>query len=387
MKNKTLLVLAASVMPLTSCVFGGFTEVGDDKLEFDMTATRANIDKLANSTGFEITVKFTSDATNEDKEETIQTVGAKDGVYWTVTKDEDPYGEAYVVDSAKDLLHEYDFGTNGWTYYTTNKLSEDGFSASAYLLSITPFFYMGHIHDGALKKTGTTKVAGRDCVSYKYSVNILIERFEYDIAIDKETGATLKYSLSAGVMGESAEETFEVTSFKTSGINAPTLPEPDEYDEGGYDDPIGGDDPIQGGETDSRYAKELEVDSKRDLVSTRNVKLVAKYKGTQDNLTNDDDIFIEDYGTLDIYWVWTGFNSNGDADFINGYTCLYYFFDTKAEYDAGLSLVKSYNLRAKNPDKLYFTVRTTAVDGETYDEMRQSLIDGDFRLPNFEIVE
>jgi len=139
--------------------------------------------------------------------------------------------------------------------------------------------------------------------------------------------------------------------------------------------------------TSGKKKAELVISSAAELKSVENDILVAKYTGTAEQLVNEDDAYINDYGTTDIYLTWKGFNEDGSLDQIFGYLCLYYFYPDKESYEAGLAKVGS-DLRGQNDECLYFTAITSMIDGDTWEECADYYRNGgDFRHPHFELVE
>lgn len=386
MKNsKRLIALLLVLMMALACLTGcGLPGIGDDdddatdSLEYSVEQTRGKLNAIAAQNGLEIKVRFHSEDSESEDEDGLTLFGMMANTYWQL--DEDGDGIAIVLDKAAGKAYYYTTDYDGaWEYSYSMNVSEEDVTGIESYFGLTSWLYFGHIYDGMFKKSGTVKIAGRTCDLYTYKLNMIVEKVEYTFAVDHETGATMKYEIGARVGTESAAAGFEVTSFKTSGVVIPDLPAPD-------NDGPEGDDPLTNN-TGSIFARELAVVSPDELVSERNVKIVAKYTGTQTQLTEEDDTFIDDYGTLDIYLVWYGFDAEGNADFLRGFLCLYYFFDGRSAYDAARAEVSSYNLRGANPECNYFTVRTTSIDGETYDEMIEALREGDFRHPHFTVVE
>lgn len=220
------LVAAFSLTAFAGCgLLGGLTddEGGTESLQYTMEETQQKINKIATSTGLEIKVKFYDEDFDDTKESGETLFGMKDNTYWTI--EDDGYGYAYVISEDKTSAVYYDFDGETWEYDYTIDLSnlEDGIDGT---FGFSSWLYFGHVYDGMLKKSGSTKIAGRDCDLYKYSINLLIEKVEYTLAVDKETGATMKFDLGANIMGESGRTGFEITTFKTSGVTAPDLPAP-----------------------------------------------------------------------------------------------------------------------------------------------------------------
>lgn len=401
-KFSNIFIAGVSLFALTGCNFlKGIDDLsnlgeesGTESLPYSVAQTRQKLETISKNNGLEIKFKIESKEDGESVTTSTQmTFGMKENTYWAINQEEDDDfdGSAYVINEEKDKAYVYEYVDEEWSYLTTRDISSDDLSEFESFLNIDGYLYYGHAYDGILKKDGTTTIAGRKCDNYKYSINYLTFKTEYICAVDQETGATLKLTISASSGGESAYGCFEVTSFKTSGITLPDLPEPcDSTDDDDDDDNPGVDDndnDNNSSTTSNKYNKELMVNSKSELRSKTNELIIAKYVGTQEQLT-DSDLYISDYGTLDIYFAWSGFYEDGSRNNVSGYTCLYYFFNDAESYRTGLSLVSSFNLRGTNPDHYYFTVSTTDTDCETYEEFVTNFTTGgDYRHPNFQIVQ
>lgn len=226
-KINKLFVVGLSAMMLTSCGFlgnlgdlVGGEETGTDTLKYDLEATKANVKKLASTTGFEISMSYYSYEDGVKTEESADTYGIKDNVDWYY-RDADT-GCAFVF-GEDNYTTRYSISDGEW-YYTDRIESSELEGSIDFELGLSAWMYSAHAYDGAFKKNGTTTIAGRKCDIYEYKFNAIIEKVEYSFAVDQETGITMKYDLGASVMTESASTGFEVTSFKTSGITVPNLP-------------------------------------------------------------------------------------------------------------------------------------------------------------------
>lgn len=381
MKKRFLGIVAlvsVTAICLSSCsmgegIFGG-GDTGSDSLQYSVTDTQKKLKDLS-ADGFEITVNFTSKDTDNVEETSTIVFGMMDNIYWNI--DEDGEGVAFLISDDKDYAYGYSTYNDEWEYNYKMPLASDDLSTFEMYFGLSGWLYMGHEYDGSLKKSGTTTVAGRKCDVYKYSMNILIEKVEYTLAVDQATGVTMKYDLGAAAYGQSASAGFEVTSFKTNNVKVPELPEPTKEDDPYGNDP--NDKPIN----QNKYERETSICYQSELY-TSNDLIVAKYNGNLE----DDDLWVDDYGTNDIYYVWSGIKEDGSLDRVGGYCCLYYFYDNESDYLAALSSVKSYNLRGKNDNYYYFTVRTYDIDAESYEEACELFTTGgDYMHPNFYLVD
>lgn len=394
-KHSGLLLIAASTLMLGSCsmlsniiegALGGNEETGEESLPYSTTETQNKLDKIAEKDGLEIKAKWYSNDAGT-VEETGETVfGSKNGIHWLLDS-EDNEGTAYYLNKEGDHAYIYSYNDEQWEFNSSIAITSETKAEIQYYFSMSTWLCYGHDYDGIYKKSGTTTIAGRSCDVYSYSMNAIFEKFEYTVAIDKETGATMKYSIGASVYNESASAGFEVTQWKTSGVTAPNLPEPT-VDDDDYSDDYDDDDDYTNGNTNSRYAEELKVTSKNDLHSVSNQTIVGKYSGGAEWLEEHDEVDLYDLGTMDIYWVYNGFNNDGSISQIKGYVCYYYFFSSPSAYEAAIEKMPSYEIRGTSPEHNYFTAtaRNCCGEAETYQEMKACLQTSGETSPSFSYV-
>lgn len=386
MKAKKSILLAvlplAALLTTTSCsmlgnIIGAVTGEDDGEyvsLDRSLSETKSKIEQLGKN-GLEITVKVYED-TDDEKSENSETYGIKGDTRWYLEDNEN--GIAFSQEGARVHYYNYD-KDEGWYYSSSFDADEAEFNE---LDLMTYWLYYGYTFDGSYKKGGTETVAGRKCDVYTFSVNMIFEKAGYKICIDQETGATLKYTLDAQVIDESARFGFEVTSFVTGNkVKAPELPSPEDNGESNN----GGNNSTPSNTT----KREVSYASEYDLVSIENEILVCKYVGSSEEY-EDDKLFVNyyEYEASSIYFVWTGFNSDGSINQIRGETYFCYFFNDQDKYLNAVSTAKEHHeYRAQNDAVWYMTTSTTAMEPETWEECVETFTTGgDYRHPHFEIV-
>ncbi len=383
------LVLVLSML-LTGCGLahiGDKIEGGDDSLPIGMEESQRKVSDLGTRTGYQITFSFDD---GEDSSGTY-TVGKKGDKIWCLEEDEYGFsGYGMVKDGTQ--YHYYNVEEDGeFTYSATIQDSDSYYGSYAFEASTYYWMYYGHSFDGSLTKLGSTTVAGRAATEYEFNMGAMLgfigslsglKDFKYKVAVDNELGITLKLEAEIKTTEEKESMSYTVTSFKTgNNVTVPNFPAPTP---GNENDGEEWDSPYTGGSGNVGSNKpEVQINSAADLHSVTNQIFVARYAGTQEQLTNEDDVFVDDYGADSIYYVWSGFNADGSCDYIHGYCCLYYFYSDTNAYLNGLDNARG--LRQKNDAKHYFTVTARNVDAETYSEFLSDF-EGYFEYPHFEIV-
>ena len=208
------------------------TESGSDSLELSQEESKAKLAALAGGQGIEIISKHKF---NDEAEEEVWIYGEKDNTIWVITGDS---GHAYKkkgdrllnynanLDDDGNLVYEYNYSL------TSDQLENQGGVDKLYSdlrdnMNIS--FYFANTYNGYLTKNGTRTVAGRICTHYSYSKYASAygnyAYLDYQMDIDKETGITMKAVWKASTNEDSAELYHEVTSFKTSNVQVPDLPD------------------------------------------------------------------------------------------------------------------------------------------------------------------
>ncbi len=229
MKNKnyfTILGASLFAVTLSGCSLGGLINggniTGSDSLPKTAEEAAAEVEKMSKNGGFEVTLRYDTDDT-ESSESYEVSMGKKDNISWQF--DQEGNGTAVVGETEYCDLYEYSASSNAWTY--DKRVQKDNYDAAkTFDTAYFGVLYLGHELDGEYKKDGTTSVCGRTCDVYKYAMNVVVVKLSYTIAVDRETGLTLKYQISGATTADKGGESFEATSFKTSGVTAPVLPEP-----------------------------------------------------------------------------------------------------------------------------------------------------------------
>ncbi|MCR5402033.1 MAG: hypothetical protein K6E78_10635 [Treponema sp.] len=208
------------------------TESGSDSLELSQEESKAKLAALAGKQGIEIKSKHKF---NDDDEEETWIYGEKDNTIWVITGDS---GHAYKKEGDRLLNYSANLDDEGNLVYaynyslTSDQLEDQGGVDKLYSDlrdSMNISFYFANAYDGHLTKGDTRTVAGRSCTHYSYSYYATaygnFATLNYQMDIDKETGITMKAVWKASTNEDSAEFYHEVTSFKTTNVQVPNLPE------------------------------------------------------------------------------------------------------------------------------------------------------------------
>ena len=107
----------------------------------------------------------------------------------------------------------------------TNAMTEEELEENFMYIAATAMIkgYMMQYSDNiaGLKKSGSAKVAGRDCDKYTFGLSLFGVSMKYEYYIDKATGVCLKWYWDAAAGGQSEGYSFECIEFKTSGVTLP----------------------------------------------------------------------------------------------------------------------------------------------------------------------
>lgn len=127
-------------------------------------------------------------------------------------------------------------------------------------------------------------------------------------------------------------------------------------------------------ELENNVPAEGAFEAQEDLACMENVIFSAKYVGTDEDKSEDNDgLFFDFFGEDALYYVRTGFDAeDGAINHIWGYTRLYHFYSDKESYQAALEEVPEYALKEQNDDALYFTTAgVREVGAESYSELME----------------
>lgn len=177
--------------------------------------------KLASLKGYEIRFRyFAEDGQSEEAEGA--TIGQTRTAWWYV----DDSGEGCAYYNKDGAYHVYDYSNGDWTYTSSFSGSAFDNTGKAMQQASTAYLYLANSYMGLAKKTGSAKVADRDCDIYTYDLSELGVGSKYELYVDKEYGITMKMVISASSGSTSASASYEVLSF-TTGVKNPELPDPD----------------------------------------------------------------------------------------------------------------------------------------------------------------
>ena len=134
----------------------------------------------------------------------------------------------------------------------------------------------------------------------------------------------------------------------------------------------GNTDPEDVGEVKHNVPDERSFLTQEGLACQENFVFSAKYIGTDEDKSEDNDgLYIDFFGEDALYYVQTGFDAeDGTINHIWGYTRLYHFYNDKDSYEAALAEVPEYALKEQNDSALYFTTGgVREVGAESYGEL------------------
>lgn len=205
---------------LTMMLLGG---MGTDSLEISEEESTQLMRDLGKNEGFEIQFKFSNKNDDGETESGTGIVASLENVsYVKLDSGDKTEGYGTISTSAGNIYYAFSEDEDDWVK-TESDQSKIG-SDSGYF---TEFFYLANTMDGMLKKNGTTKVAGRNCIRYKGKMDFTAllklsgaptsgkSGYSYEFAVDQELGITLYADMDASTEGESGSVHFEVTKFKT----------------------------------------------------------------------------------------------------------------------------------------------------------------------------
>lgn len=208
------------------------TESGSDSLELSQEKSEEKLASLAANGGFEIISKH---KINDEAEEEIWIYGEKNDTIWVIIGDS---GSAYKKEDDKLIAYSADLDDDGnlvyeYSYTLQNEDMDDENNVdelyNGLRKGLSPAFYFANAYNGLLTKGGTRTVAGRSCTHYSYSKYASAygnyAYLDYQMDVDNETGITMKAVWKASTNEDSAELYHEVTSFETSNVQVPDLPE------------------------------------------------------------------------------------------------------------------------------------------------------------------
>lgn len=129
-----------------------------------------------------------------------------------------------------DIIYMYDDALMGFFDYDEDEdtielgsLYTDSTMLEALERTFTGYlgFYSSYNTLDGFKRVGIEKIAGRDCTKYEYKLSVYNASVTYDFWVDDEYDICMKFYLEQSASGSSAQNTFEVTEFTTSGISLP----------------------------------------------------------------------------------------------------------------------------------------------------------------------
>lgn len=387
MKKRFIFMAASLSCILTAC--GGLLGLpeGGETLDISLDEAQQKLSNYGTKTGYEIKFNY-----QDDSDKGSFTVGKKGNANWMISNEEDGGASGHATLQDDKGFHWFELDNSGEFEfcYTVQDVGED--YSSLISISYTPWLYFGHTYDGLLNKKGLKTVAGRSGTEYEFSMSNLGvlgaltgESLKWKVVIDNEFGFTLKLDAAVTEGGTADTLKYEVTSFKSgNSVNTPRLvvTENGGMNGGDDDDPTGG----TADNNNSRYTEELKVNSASELYCINNERFVAKYVGNAEQYEEHDSLFVDDYGQNSIYFVWTGFNSDGSLNRISGHCCLYYFYNDATSYSKGKEDAKR-SIRGINDEKKYFTYLALNVDAESWDELVKNFANGDeYYYPNFQMI-
>jgi len=136
---------------------------------------------------------------------------------WQETADGPFYAAMYKKNAATGKYDWYSGDQNGLVKQP-NDFSEDNLDDD-YMADFGHWY--GNI--GSLKKKGSQKIAGRTCIRFEESVNLIIIKYKNTVLIDKETGICMKYFIGGSGLGSSVGINFECTDFTTKNVALPAV--------------------------------------------------------------------------------------------------------------------------------------------------------------------
>ena len=209
----------------------GGSSNGKESLPISQEESSQKMETLAASEGYYIRFKYSSEENGVKEDDSFFYYGEKGNTLWCGTDDDD--GIAVVKE--ENSYHAYSLEDGAYVFEYTYTEEQIGDFEFAYAFVYSSWLYYGNAYDGSLTKGADTKVAGRDCYTYTFSMSefgsvasfIKGASLKYEIAVDKELGITMKLSLTGKADGESGSFSYEVLEFKTgSSVTVPTLPAP-----------------------------------------------------------------------------------------------------------------------------------------------------------------
>jgi outer membrane lipoprotein-sorting protein len=205
---------------LTMMLLGG---MGTDSLEISEYESEQLMKSLAESKGYEIEFKYSNKNDDGESESGTGIVAARGNVeYVKLDSGDEAEGYATISTGSGYIYYYFDNDSNSWVLSDTDRTNTGSGSAN-----YTEFFYLANTMDGGLKKNGSKKVAGRNCIDYKGKMDFSALAklsgaqtsgklgYSYEFAVDQELGITLYADMDASAEGESGSVYFEVTKFTT----------------------------------------------------------------------------------------------------------------------------------------------------------------------------
>lgn len=221
---------------LVGCNASG-NESGNESLPINQEESAKKMENLAASDGYYLRFKYSSEENGVKEDDNFFYYGEKGNTLWCGTTED----EGIAVVKEENSYHAYSLEEGAYVFEQTYTEEEIGDFEFVYAFVYTSWLYYGNAYDGSLKKGNDTKVAGRDCYTYTFSMSefgsvsafIKGASLKYEIAVDKELGITMKLSLTGKADGESGSFNYEVLEFVTgSKVTVPTLPAPVKADAG-----------------------------------------------------------------------------------------------------------------------------------------------------------
>ena len=231
-KSKLLLVVSLfTVGALTACNSAKDVVedlVNDDKnnnngdagevLPYTVSEARNKLKTLGQTSGFEITLHYSSSDDSGEDDDGETTIGYKSDILWV--KDDSAYKK---TESGGIDLYGYEQGKYVFSSSTDGVTTDYTFDMM--VDTVTSMFYYAYDMTGMQYQTKTSiKFLNRDAYQYSGSYVAVGAAASFTVIIDVETGITLKVAAAgSSVDGESGSAALEVTAFKTG--NAVVLPE------------------------------------------------------------------------------------------------------------------------------------------------------------------
>ena len=186
-------------------------------LELSEDQAKAKVRELADTSGYEITFKYTS-SDSESTELDVVTIGQKDGFTWVL---HDSSKTMWKVDDTSYTTYSYDDENSKFVVaqtYTKEYLASLGLEDMNSLDVYGIYLYMGNMYDGleGYHKVRDLTYVGRSATEYTLKETYASAYLEATVIIDKQTGVTLYWGVAGrSIDGDTGSASYQVTAFKT----------------------------------------------------------------------------------------------------------------------------------------------------------------------------